>query len=861
MRKQLLLTGFLFAGIFASQAETTDFKYPASGDGIYYSILDESNHFVKTKAGSITPAKGEQRKPVIEYGNTVSGALEIPETVEYNGRTYTVVEIGEFGFDNALTSVTLPSTLKRINDAGFYNTQISTIEIPESVTTIGAHAFDNCNYLNNVRFSEGLISIDAFAFYKCSQLNEIILPASLDAIGAGAFIGCNQLKTLTSLNIYPPALTANSFAVKDAEISVPNQALDSYKSSSWSKVGTIQSIPVPATSVVLDRTAMVVYVGGTHMPLHATAYPASSTQKISWSSSDENVAKMENGLVVGKSEGEAVITATCGTQTATCTVTVRKMTANSVTVDLPPYNIYVGDEYTFTASVYPQNIEGTLTWSTSNEKIATIDNATGKLKALSPGMIVVYAQCDDKKGAREITIHEVPATSIGLNKTSLQLQTNDTFDLEATVSPANTTYPTLVWKSSNEGVATVNNGHITAMGLGTATITVYCGSMAYNTCDVTVEETPANEVILSESTVNLKESQDQKLSFTVLPETTTDKTVVWTSLDPKVAEVSVEGVITAKSSGVARIEAKCGEAVSVCTVNVEEILPEEIIINMGQLSLRNTESMQLSANREVSWRSENEKVATVSSNGMVVATGLGQTSIIAEDGIVSANCVITVEEMPAEQIILNEGKVIANVGEPYSLIASILPLTTTNTNIVWTSDMPEIATVENGVITGIAPGNAIITAVCGNAYAVCNVTVLSPARSINLNSSSISMKVGEIEGLIAKIDPFDSTDTQIEWTSSNPSVAEVNFHGIVQAISKGNAVITATCGQQSADCNVYVANEDVTVGISEILPDSEGTYNVCDLNGINILKTTVKDNLISLPAGIYIINGKKTVIR
>lgn len=844
------------------QAQNGDFKYPQDGnDGILYTIIDDTNHLVKTKDGEIKYKEGNQLISEIVYGNTVNGTLIIPEKVEYQNQVYTVVEIGEYGFANGLTSVTLPSTIKNINLAAFYKTSISTIEIPASVKNISAHAFQECTQLESVLLQDGLISIDAFAFEGCTKLSSITLPESLDAIGALAFSKC-PLKNITSLNVTPPAVTVNSFnGGTDVSIQVPNQSLIAYKNSSWQKFGAISSIPVPATSVSLDRTAMIVYVGGTHMPLHATAFPPSTTDIITWKSSNESIVKMEEGLVVGQSEGEATLTAFCGDQTASCTVTVKNMTPSAVTVNSPQFNIYVGDEYTFTATLNPQNIEGTIYWSTSNDKVGFIDSETGRLKALSPGVIVVYAQCGDKKGAREITIHAVPATSIALNKTSFELQTNDTFELSGSVYPPNTTDQTLVWKSSNDGVAIVNNGLITAVGVGHATITVSCGTMAFNTCEVEVIPTQANEIILSESNVILKTSQDQKLEFTILPENTTDKTVIWTSLNPEIAEVSVEGIISAKAAGIANIQAKCGEAVSVCTVNVEEVLPEEIIINLAQVSLHQSESAQLLANRKVNWKSENENVATVSSEGLLVATGVGVTTVIAEDGKVSSNCLVTVEEMPAEQIILNEVKVIANVGEPYSLVASILPLNTTNKEITWISDTPEIVKVKDGIVIGISPGNGVISATCGNASAVCNITVLSPAKGITLDSSILDLYVGEIKGLVAKIDPYDSTDTLIEWNSSNPEIAEVNSHGIIQAISKGNAIISAKCGDQEAECIVNVVNSDIPLGVDVISPDADGLYEVYSTDGILLLKKVDYQQLNKLTPGVYIINGKKALTK
>lgn len=714
MMKKLLLTGILLASTCALYAEENDFQYPADS-GIWYTVINTDE--VRTKAGSAdyteTPAQ-------FTYGNEVSGEITIPETVVYNGQNYTVVEIGEYGFSNGLTSITLPSTLRKINDCAFYKTSLTSVDIPESVTSIGAHAFQDCGSLQSVTLHEGLSSIGAFAFMKCKALTQIELPVSLDAIGSMAFAETG-LNKVTSLNECPPAVSAGTFSKSPAiTLYVPVQSLTSYKNQWKNQVAEIEPIPVPAESVSFDRNAMIVYVGGTHMPLHATAYPASTTDKIVWSiEPDEGIVSLEDGLVEGKKAGEAVIKVTCGNFEDTCIVTVKDLKApESLYIDLPSTNIYVGDSYQFTATITPEKPNAVYNWSISNEEIADIDGATGMLTAKAEGGLVVYAETENLKGAREIYIHSVPAENIDLDTFTVTLKPFDTYQLKTQVNPANTTDKTLVWKSSDETVAVVNNGQITALAEGQATITVSCGPLAPNACDVIVEAVPEPEP------------------------------------DP-------------------------------------ETEPE--------------------------------------------------TSTV-------------------EQLLLNESKVSVNVNTPYELKASILPLSSVETPIQWISDSPEIAKVEDGVITGLKPGNALITAICENAYAVCNVTVLNPAKGLSLNRSLVKLEIGKIEGLFVKIDPINSTDTKITWTSSNPAVAEVNANGVVQGISEGEAVIAATCGDITAECTVTVEAAPTT-GVDMVTATEEGLYEVYSTNGIHVMTTKDRRNLHNLPAGIYIINGTKTLIK
>ena len=167
----------------------------------------------------------------------------------------------------------------------------------------------------------------------------------------------------------------------------------------------------------------------------------------------------------------------------------------------------------------------------------------------------------------ELTREAVPATGVTLNETALSLHPTEKATLAATVAPENTT-DTLVWTSSNDAVATVKDGVITAKSEGTATITAACGS-AKAECVVTVlSPIPATGVTLDKTALKLYEGDAAKLTATVEPENTTDKTIVWTSSDKTIATVK-DGTVTAVKAGTATITAACGEAKATCAVTVK----------------------------------------------------------------------------------------------------------------------------------------------------------------------------------------------------------------------------------------------------------------------------------------------------
>ncbi len=185
----------------------------------------------------------------------------------------------------------------------------------------------------------------------------------------------------------------------------------------------------------------------------------------------------------------------------------------------------------------------------------------------------------------EITLNvkpaPVPATGVTLDKDAAELRLTENVTLVATLSPENTT-DKAVWTSSDETIATVENGVVTGKAAGTVTITVTVGDYSAQ-CIVTVKAPIAvTEVKLNQTSAKLEPGKLLHLSATVAPEDATDRTVTWTSSNGDVATVDANGVVTAKTEGTAVISAKTGNVSAECTVVVEK---KEDIDNMVSVYL------------------------------------------------------------------------------------------------------------------------------------------------------------------------------------------------------------------------------------------------------------------------------------
>ncbi|MEE1023325.1 MAG: Ig-like domain-containing protein, partial [Muribaculaceae bacterium] len=545
--------------------------------------------------------------------------------------------------------------------------------------------------------------------------------------------------------------------------------------------------------------------------------PETTTDKtVAWSSSDTTVASVDNnGLVTAHRVGSATITAKCGGVTATCAITVVITPASGITLDKTESTLKVTETVQLKANVSPETTtDKTVAWSSSDATVASVDN-NGLVSAHKVGSATITAKCGDVTATCAITVVTTPASGITLDKTESTLKVTETVQLKATVSPETTTDKTVAWSSSDATVASVDNyGLVTAHKVGSATITAKCGGVTA-TCTLKIVPTMAERITLSQTTAQLKVGENFTLTATVLPETTTNKTVTWSSSDAAVAVVEANGKITALSLGNSIITARCGDVTANCSVAVVATPAESVTINHASVSLKSGDSVVLTAtvlpenatDKTVVWISSNESVATVNADGKVTGIWEGEAAVTAHCGSVSASCSVTVEPTLAESITLNQTALSLKVGESVTLTATVLPESTTNKTVVWTSSNESIATVyPNGEVAAIALGTSVITAKCGEVYTDCIVTVVpTPAESLTLSQTAAQLKVGDSLTLAATVMPEDATDRTVVWTSSDKSVAIVDNNGNVIAVSIGDTEIIAQCGSLTATCSITVS--------------------------------------------------------
>ena len=306
------------------------------------------------------------------------------------------------------------------------------------------------------------------------------------------------------------------------------------------------------------------------------------------------------------------------------------------------------------ANVLPTNAYPVLNWTSSNTSVATVDE-NGKVTARSVGTSNITARTTDGSNLSTSCLVEVYnlVSSVKLNYTSLILEKGETKAITATVTPSNAYNKKLMWSSSKPSVAEVDStGLVTAINVGNTVIsaTTTDGSNITATCNVEVR-VYANDVILNKHETSIYAGGAEQLTAQVLPEDAYNTTVTWRTTNYNVASVTSNGLVSANKVGVAQIIATCNGISDTCTVNVMGITSltldkHDLTLDIEATGTLNaTVEPQEAINKNLTWRSLNTSVVTVTNTGVVTPKGVGSTKIIVQttDGSnLSDTCVVTV---------------------------------------------------------------------------------------------------------------------------------------------------------------------------------------------------------------------------
>ncbi|MDF2908889.1 MAG: hypothetical protein K0R34_4210 [Herbinix sp.] len=269
----------------------------------------------------------------------------------------------------------------------------------------------------------------------------------------------------------------------------------------------------------------------------------------------------------------------------------------------------------------------------------------------------------------------------------------------------------------------------------------------------------------------------------------------WKSSSSSIASVNTYGKITAKKAGTTTITAKIKNGEASCKVTVNKT---DITISDTRISMERGDTYQLSASTSnssaVTWKSSKKSVATIDENGNVTGIKPGETTITALADGTSKTCIVTIKK---PTIRLSQSKIKLFRSQTAILSASV----SSHVNPTWKSNKSSVAKVdENGTITGMKHGTAVITATVNGVSKSCEVIVEPP--SIQLNETALTLIVGSTKTLIATV----SSGNPVAWSTSNEKILSVASDGTITAWQKGRAYVYASEDGTKVRCVVSVTD-------------------------------------------------------
>ncbi|WP_052380710.1 Ig-like domain-containing protein [Paenibacillus camerounensis] len=554
-------------------------------------------------------------------------------------------------------------------------------------------------------------------------------------------------------------------------------------------------------------------------------YADGSTEDVTgaavWSSSNELVAYVNKGAITTyKLAGTATIGATYGTLEATLEAevgSVSRLIASSENVFLQTS----GTKQLSLTAVAPDGSSSDVTpnaaWTSGDKNVAAISK--GLITGYSVGTATITGTYNGTTAT--VTVDVGTARHLALSETAVNLAVKATRQIVLTATFADGTTADVTgqaaWSSSDEAVAYADKGIITAYAEGNAAVTASYGS---KTVTLTAAVGKSNKLSVDDDSVFLRLNKTQQLVLTAIDANGVSSVVtdsaVWTTADDNTATVT-KGLITGYKSGMTTVTAVYGGKTVTVTVNVETASRLNLTLSKLNLGLDQSKEVTVMASYEdgttqdvtedAVWSSDHEDIADAAS-GTITAYSTGSAVITASYG--GKKATIKVTAGTPGKLTLQAKAVKLEADETYQLIAtgkysdgSDLVVTD---EAEWSTSDGQVAEVEDGLITAVDTGTAVITAKIGEVSAAVTVNV-GLVDELAASVTLITLSPADKEQITLTATGSDGVEADVtaaaDWTSAKPATATVK-KGLVTAVAKGKTTLTASYGGQKVTINIEV---------------------------------------------------------
>jgi uncharacterized protein YjdB len=533
----------------------------------------------------------------------------------------------------------------------------------------------------------------------------------------------------------------------------------------------------------------------------------------------------------------------------------------AVSVDPSASTLIVGTDLPLRASV--MDVDGNVVpnvpvvWTVRDPAIAAV-SAAGVVTGRAVGSTQVAASAGGRSAVASITVQLPPVATVAVQPATPSLLVGASVTLSTTLADAAgavLTNRAVTWVSSDPGVATVTDvGLVAAIAPGTATITATSEGKT-GVARVTVTPVPLATVAVQPSAVSLTAGGTATLTpvMTDVNGAPASRPVTWTSSDTRIAGVSAAGIVTGAAPGTATITAESEGKTGTATVTVTSVPAASVTVEPATVTVQSLRTTTLTATvkdaagnvlagRAVKWASSNLLVATVSESGVVTGLLPGTATISAAVDGKSGSTTVTVTLVPVASVAVQPKTASLTVGQTIPLHAVVTDANNavTDRSVTWASDNEAVAKVSlnDGVVTALAPGKAIVTATSeGKADAATVTVALAPVASVVVSPPNNAIAIGQTTTLSASVTDIRGVPVvrPVEWGSSNNSVAVVSLNGVVTGMSAGSVTITATSEGIKGTASVTVTT--VPVASVTVQPTTANLF----VGQTTVLQATVTD--------------------
>ena len=617
------------------------------------------------------------------------------------------------------------------------------------------------------------------------------------------------------------------------------------------KAECVVTVDVPLTHMDMNLKQVTLLKDGV-LDLSVLPNPGADLGEVVWTTSDAAVATVENGRVTAVGVGNCVITAACGDVKATCDVSVYvpllEIELNSDAAVLQP-----GETLQLTAMPNEGAVMESVAYTSDNAAVATVDN--GLITAVAPGTAVITVTSGDISAKCTVTVKY----AVVIPAAERKVYAGETLQMEYAYQFADVTpLGSAVWSVSDARIATVDpaTGLLTGVSKGTVQVTVVCtgeNGIAYTaSADVNVA-LHATGIELDQISLLIDVNGSEQLHAALVPEGA-EGVVEWSSADEQIAVVDANGNVSGVGIGSTVITARYKDFEAQCHVRVE-ILPQKVdlytdsmVIQAGKKATIRYEIRPLNATvKGVQWSTSDSAVATVSDDGVITAIKKGWCDITGEteNGLqITIPVMVVGKDQAVTSVKLNETEKTLQRTKTLQLKATLSPRGAVDKSVVWASEHPEIATVnQQGLVTAVAPGTTrILVAASNGMIKTCRITVVPlKVSKVTLNKTKATMYSGDQLPLQPALTPADADDLTLTWTSSKKTVATVDENGVVTALKAGTATITCkSASGKTATCKVTVKS------VAPVMDVAKRTVGTGDSFAVNVTYKPATENEMQL---------------